>query len=75
MTIEQEALIGFALFATSELIGMSKLKDSSVLQLLLHMASELFPYELQRREPATRRNRPRRRDNRGRLFGDRSGRD
>ena len=64
----QEALIGFALFALSELIAMSKLKDNSVLQLVLHMAGELFPYELQRREPATRQNRPRRkRDANGRF--------
>jgi hypothetical protein len=75
MTTEQEALIGFALFAISELIGMSKLKDNSLLQLLLHMAGELFPYELQRREPATRHNRPRRRDSRGRFTGARNSRD
>jgi hypothetical protein len=75
MTIQQEALIGFALFAISELIGMSKLKDNSLLQLLLHMAGELFPYELQRREPATRHNRPRRRDSRGRFTGARNSRD
>jgi hypothetical protein len=75
MTNEQEALIGFALFAISELIGMSKLKDNSLLQLLLHMAGELFPYELQRREPATRHNRPRRRDSRGRFTGARNSRD
>lgn len=74
MTLEQEALIGFALFFASELIGMSKLKDNSLLQLLLHMASELFPYDLQRREPAGRHNRPRRRDSRGRFAGDRSSR-
>ena len=75
MTVEQEALIGFALFAISELIGMSKLKSNSLIQLLLHMASELFPYELQRREPATRHNRPRRRDTRGRFIGDDNSRD
>jgi hypothetical protein len=75
MTIEQEALLGFALFAISELIGMSKLRDNSLLQLLLHMASELFPYELQRREPAGRHNRPRRRDSRGRFTGDSNSRD
>jgi len=33
------------------------------------MASELFPYEVQRRQPATRANRPRRRrDERGRFI-------
>jgi hypothetical protein len=55
-----EAWIGFTLFFLSELIAYSKLKDNSVLQLLLHMGSELFPYEVKRREPATRSNRPRR---------------
>ena len=65
----QEALIGFALFALSELIAMSRLKDNSVLQLVLHMAGELFPYELQRRQPPTRQNRPRRkRDANGRFI-------
>ncbi len=54
----------------SEAIGMSKLKDNAILQLVLHMASELFPYEVKRREPATRSNRPRRtRDSRGRFRG------
>jgi hypothetical protein len=63
-----EALIGFGLFIASELIGLSKARDNSLLQLLLHMASELFPYELQRREPASRSNRPRlKRDSRGRY--------
>lgn len=52
-------LIGFGLFVASELIGMSKARDNSVLQLLLHMASELFPYEVKRREPPARTNRPR----------------
>ena len=67
-----EALIGFGLFVASELIGMSKAKDNSVLQLVLHMAQELFPYELQRREPASRHNRPRRRrDANGRFTDDR----
>ena len=64
--------IGFGLFVLSEAIGMSKAKDNSVLQLVLHMASELFPYEVRRREPATRSNRPRRRrDDRGRFTDER----
>ena len=54
-----EVWIGFGLFVASELIGMSKARDNSLLQLLLHMAEELFPYEVRRREPATRANRPR----------------
>lgn len=55
-----ELLIGFGLFVASEAIGMSKLRDNSVLQLLMHMAGELFPYEVRRREPPSRTNRPRR---------------
>lgn len=67
-TENAEAWIGFGLFVLSELIGMSKARDNSLLQLVLHMASELFPYELQRREPASRSNRPRlKRDSRGRY--------
>lgn len=64
-----EALIGLGVAVIYELIAFSKLKDNSVLQLVLHMASELFPYELKRREPATRANRPRvRRDSQGRYI-------
>lgn len=59
MTIETDVLIGLALFVASELIGMSRLKDNSVLQLLLHMARELFPYEVKKREQPKRSNRPR----------------
>jgi hypothetical protein len=54
-----EALIALGLFVASEVIGMSKARDNSLLQLVLHMAMELFPYEVKRREPATRINRPR----------------
>jgi hypothetical protein len=69
-----ELLVGLALFVLSELIGVSKLKDNSVLQLTLHMARELFPYELHRREPATRQNRPsRKRDANGRFAGGKLG--
>lgn len=72
MDANHELMIAAGLFVISELIGLSKLRDNSLLQLLLHMASELFPYELQRREPATRQNRPRvRRDASGRFTGDR----
>lgn len=56
---QTEAWIGFALFFASELLALSKAKDNSLLQLTLHMAQELFPYELKKREPATRTNRPR----------------
>lgn len=64
-----DALIGFGLLAISEVIGMSRLKSNSILQLVLHMLMELFPYELQRREPPTYKNRPRlKRDSRGRYI-------
>lgn len=53
-----ELLIGLALFVASELIGMSRLRDNSVLQLLLHMARELFPYKLERKQPPSKQNRP-----------------
>ena len=36
--------VGFALFVLSELIGMSKYKSNSVLQLLLAAAVRAFPY-------------------------------
>jgi hypothetical protein len=58
MSANQEVLIGFGLFVASELLAMSKAKDNSVLQLLLHMGRELFPYELKRKEPPSRKNRP-----------------
>ena len=67
-TENAEVWIGFSLFVLSEAIGMSKAKDNSILQLVLHMASELFPYEVKRREPASRSNRPRvRRSSNGRF--------
>lgn len=67
-TENAEVWIGFGLFVLSEAIGMSKAKDNSILQLVLHMASELFPYEVKRREPASRSNRPRvRRSSNGRF--------
>lgn len=66
-----EVWIGFGLFALSEAIGMSSSKNNSVLQVILHMGAELFPYEVRRREPATRANRPRRRrDSQGRFTDD-----
>jgi len=62
-----EMLIGLALFVASELIGMSQLKENSVLQLLLHMAQELFPYQLKAKDKPSRSNRPP-------MFGKRKGR-
>jgi len=37
--------IGLALFVASELVGMSKLKSNSVLQLLLLAARQAYPYK------------------------------
>jgi hypothetical protein len=59
-----EVLIGFGLFALSELIGMSKYKENSVLQALLHGASSAFPYELKHK--AKKKARPR--DRHGRFL-------
>lgn len=53
-----DVYIGFGLFILSEIIGMSKAKDNSVLQLVIHLARELFPYE-NRKAPPSRSNRPR----------------
>jgi hypothetical protein len=49
-----EALIGLGLFVASELIGMSRLKSNSLLQLLLAAAMRSFPYELRKREEPKR---------------------
>lgn len=54
-----DALIGFGLLILSEVIGMSRLRDNSILQLVVHLGMELFPYELKRRDVPTRANRPR----------------
>lgn len=37
--------IGLALFVASELVGMSKLRSNSLLQLLLAAASRAYPYK------------------------------
>ena len=49
-----EALIGLGLFVVSELIGMSRLKSNSILQLLLIAAMRAFPYELRKKEEPKR---------------------
>jgi hypothetical protein len=46
---EREVLIGLALFVASELIGLSRLKSNSILQLVMLAAMRAFPYELKRR--------------------------
>ena len=50
-----ELLIGLALFVASELIGMSRLRDNSLLQLILHAAARAFPYEPKKRNPGPAR--------------------
>jgi hypothetical protein len=59
-----EVLIGFGLFALSELIGMSKYRDNSVLEALLHGASSVFPYEIKHKP----RKKARARDRHGRFL-------
>jgi hypothetical protein len=52
-----EIWISFGLFIASELIAMSRLRENSVLQMLLNYASKAFPYTLQRKDqtPPVRR--------------------
>lgn len=66
-----DTAIALSLFVLSELIGASKLKDHGVLQLILHLGRELFPYQ-PKTGRATRHNRPgrRRRDEHGRFLPD-----
>lgn len=40
-----ELLIGLGLFVASELIGMSRLKSNSILQLIIAAAMRAYPYE------------------------------
>lgn len=54
-----EVWVAFALFVLSEAIGMSRLKSNGLVEFALHLLSELFPYEIQRKQPASRANRPR----------------
>ncbi len=44
--------IGLALFVLSEIIGMSKLRSNSLLQLLLSAAIRAFPYAPKQRSGA-----------------------
>ena len=43
-------LTGLALFALSEIIGMSKFRENSVLQVLIRVLQDAFPYEVKRRQ-------------------------
>jgi hypothetical protein len=58
-----ELWVAVALFIASEIIGMSKAKDNSVLQALLHAARKLFPLELKQSK-----TKPRKRDEHGRFM-------
>jgi hypothetical protein len=51
MEANTEILIGLALFVASEIIGMSRLKSNSLLQLLLGAAVRAFPYERKAKPP------------------------
>ena len=57
-----ELWAAIALFIASELIGMSKAKDNSVLQALLRAARTMFPLEFKQDKPKTRK-----RDEQGRF--------
>jgi len=48
-----ELLIGLALFVASELIGMSRLRSNSLLQIALTAAMRAFPYEMKKRPPVS----------------------
>ena len=50
MDAHYTAYVGLALFVASELIGMSKYKSNSVVQLLLAAALRAFPYSPKKRE-------------------------
>jgi hypothetical protein len=41
--------VGLALFVASELLGMSKFKSNSLVQLIITAAIRAFPYEPKRR--------------------------
>ena len=44
-------LIALALFIASELIGMSRLKSNSLLQIILSAAMRAFPYKQKAKSP------------------------
>ena len=58
-----ELWVAVALFIASEVIGMSKAKDNSVLQALLRAARTMFPLELKQNK-----TKPRKRDEHGRFM-------
>lgn len=61
-----ELWVAVALFAASEIIGMSKAKDNSILQMLLRTARTFFPFEVKLRpgnSPTKKSDRVRRDEN------------
>lgn len=48
MDVNSTELIALGLFVVSELIGMSKLRSNSVLQLIVTTAARAFPYKARR---------------------------
>ena len=51
-------LAGFGAFALSEIIGMSKFRENSVLQILIRVLQDAFPYEMKRRQQNALPSRP-----------------
>jgi hypothetical protein len=51
MEANTEVMIAFGLFVASELIGMSKYRSNSLLQLLLGAAVRAYPYERKAKAP------------------------
>ena len=58
-----ELWVAVALFIASEVIGMSRAKDNSVLQALLRAARMMFPLELKQQKTKLRK-----RDEHGRFM-------
>lgn len=58
-----ELWVAIALFAASEIVGISKAKDNSVLQALLRAARTMFPLELKQNKTKARK-----RDDHGRFI-------
>jgi hypothetical protein len=52
MEVSHFELIALALFVASELIGMSRLKSNSLLQIVLSTAMRAFPYKQKPKAPA-----------------------
>jgi hypothetical protein len=52
MNAHYTEFLGLALFVASELIGMSKLRSNSLLQLILSAAIRAFPYSPKPKAPA-----------------------